>query len=313
MKVGIIGAGYVGSTTAFSLIMSSVAHKVILVDINKDKAMAEATDIVHAAPFANAGQVISGDYKDLGDCEVVIITAGANQKPGETRIDLLQKNIEIFAQIIPQIVQYAQNSILLIATNPVDIMTQVCSKLSGFARNRVIGSGTVLDTARFRSLLGSYLQLGVKSIHADVIGEHGDSEVLVWSNAEVGTLSLEEYAFLIDKPLDSTKKSEISNAVVNSAYKIIAAKSATYYGIAGALTHICRTIANNEHAILTVASCHEEVLGVKDVCLSLPSVVYKKGIHNVIIPKISEQENLLLKASAEKMADLSHQAFDLLF
>ena len=178
MQVGIIGAGSVGAATAFALIMRGVARKITLIDMNKDKAWAEATDIAHAAPFAYANKVKSGDYEDLCGCEVVIVTAGANQKPGETRTDLLGRNVKIFASVIPQIVKYAPETTLLIATNPVDVMTEVALKLSGFPKERVIGSGTVLDTARFRTDLGYHLGVSPKSIHANVLGEHGDSEVL---------------------------------------------------------------------------------------------------------------------------------------
>lgn len=305
MKIGIIGAGYVGSATAFSLIMTSVANKVILVDLNEKKAQAEAMDIAHAAPFASAGKIKAGNYTDLQGCEIVIITAGANQKPGETRLDLLSRNVKIFENIIPQVVANAPDSILLIATNPVDIMTKVALKLSGFAKTRVIGSGTVLDTARFRNLLGLYLGASTKSVHADVLGEHGDSEVLIWSSAEAGTLSLEEYAAQAGKELNEHIKSEITDGVVNAAYKIIDGKGATYYGIAGAITHICRAISNNEYAILTVSSEHDDVLGVNQVCMSLPTVINRQGVYRVIKPKISEKEEKLLRISAQKISDFS--------
>lgn len=182
MKVGIIGAGSVGSATAFALIMRGVARKVVLIDANEKKAQAEAMDIAHAAPFAYANKVKAGTYEDLKGAEVVIVTAGANQKPGETRIDLLGRNAKIFESIIPQVAKYAPDTILLITSNPADIMTEVAIKLSGFPRERVIGSGTVLDTSRFRTLLGYHLGVSPKSIHANVLGEHGDSEVLAWSN-----------------------------------------------------------------------------------------------------------------------------------
>ena len=312
MKVGIIGAGSVGSATAFSLITTGVAHKVVLIDMNEKKAQAEAMDIAHAAPFANAGKIKSGNYEDLQGCSVVIVTAGANQKPGETRIDLLGRNVAIFKGIIPQVAQYAPNSILLITANPADIMTEVAIKLSGFPRERVIGSGTVLDTARFRTLLAFYLGVSTKSVHADVLGEHGDSEVLVWSSAEAGTLSLEEYAAGVNKTLDADKKAEITDGVINAAYQIIEGKGATFYGIAGALTHICRAINNNEFAILTVSSHHDEVEGVKDVCLSLPTVINRHGVYHVITPRLSEKEHSLLKESAIKMKEYSDQAINMI-
>jgi L-lactate dehydrogenase len=308
MKVGIIGAGAVGSAAAFSLMMTGVAHKVILIDANRKKAEAEAMDIAHAAPFAGAGKIRAGDYKDLADSAVVIVTAGANQKPGETRIDLLGRNVKIFESIIPQIKEYAPNTILIITSNPADIMTEVALKLSGFPRERVIGSGTVLDTARFRTLLAFYLGVSTKSVHADVLGEHGDSEVLVWSNAEAGTLTLDEYAASIGKPLDEAKKAEIDDGVVRSAYKIIDGKGWTCYGIAGALTQICRAIGNNDYSILTVSSHHKNVEGVEDVCLSLPTVVNKQGVYHVITPNLSLAEHTKLQKSAQTIKDYSDKA-----
>jgi len=313
MKAGIIGAGAVGSATAFSLIMSGVAHNVVLVDINEKKAVAEAMDIAHAAPFnASAAKISAGGYADLRGCEVVIVTAGANQKEGETRIDLLERNVRIFAEVIPQIVQYAPDCILLITTNPADIMTEVALKLSGFPRQRVIGSGTVLDTARFRTLLADYFEVSTKSVHADVLGEHGDSEVLVWSSAEAGTLSLEEYAAGIGKNLDVEKKAQIDAGVVKAAYKIIEGKGATCYGIAGALTHICRAINNNDHSILTVSSHHDAVEGVENICLSLPTVINRSGVQHVIMPQLSAAEHEKLRHSAETMREFTTQALRVL-
>lgn len=308
MKIGIIGAGAVGSATAFSLMMTGVAHKIIMVDVNQKRAEAEAMDIAHAAPFAGAGKIKAGTYEDLADSDVVIVTAGANQKPGETRIDLLERNVKIFEAIIPQIKKYAPNTILIITSNPADIMTEVALKISGFPKHKVIGSGTVLDTARFRTLLAFYLGVSSKSVHADVLGEHGDSEVLVWSNAEAGTLSLDEYAQSINKPLDDAKKTEINENVIRSAYKIIDGKGWTCYGIAGALTQICRAIGNNDYSILTVSSHHENVEGVKNVCLSLPSVVNRQGIYHVITPNLSEAEHAKLQKSAQVMKEYSDKA-----
>ncbi len=308
MKVGIIGAGSVGAATAFALMMRGVARKITLIDVNKDRAWAEATDIAHAAPFAYANKVKSGDYKDLCGCEVVIVTAGANQKPGETRIDLLERNVKIFTNVIPQIVSNAPDCTLLIATNPVDIMTEVAYKLSGFPKERVIGSGTVLDTARFRTDLGFYLGISPKSLHANVLGEHGDSEVLCWSNGDGGTIPLVKLAETLNRPLTAAIKAQIDDDVRNAAYKIINGKNATFYGIAGALCRICQAITTNEYAILTVSSHHQEVAGIRDVCISMPTVVGKRGIHNVLYPELDEIENKALKDSVEKMKELSDKA-----
>lgn len=312
MKVGIIGAGSVGSAAAFSLIMTGVAHKVILIDSNTKKAEAEAMDIAHAAPFGGAGKVKAGTYEDLDKCGIVIVTAGASQRPGETRIDLLGRNVKIFESIIPQVKKYAPDAILIITSNPADIMTEVAIKLSGFPKERVIGSGTVLDTARFRTLLAYYLGVSAKSVHADVLGEHGDSEVTVWSNAEAGTLTLDEYAASIGKPLGADLKAKISDDVVNAAYKIIEGKGCTCYGIAGALTQICRAINNNDYSILTVSSHHDEAEGVKDVCVSLPTVVNRQGVYHVIKPHLSDEEHEKLQRSARTVKEYSDQAVKLL-
>ena len=310
MKVGIIGAGQVGSATAFALIMRGVARKVVLIDANQQRAEAEAMDIAHATPFAYANKVKAGTYSDLKGCEVVIVTAGANQKTGETRIDLLGRNVKIFENIIPQITQNAPDCILLIATNPVDIMTDVALKLSGFPKERVIGSGTILDTARFRTLLGYHLGISPKSVHANVLGEHGDSEVLIWSNGDGGTVQIEELARMTNKDLTPEVIAQIDDCVRNAAYKIIEGKGATYYGIAGGLCRICQAITTNEYAILTVSSLHDDIEGIKDVCLSMPSVIGKRGIHSVIYPRLSESEHRDVKFSAEKIKEHSDIALE---
>ena len=308
MKVGMVGAGSVGAATAFALMMRGVARKITLVDIDNKKAYAEATDIAHAAPFAYANKVKSGLYEDLCGCEIVIVTAGANQKKGESRTDLLERNVKIFSEIIPKVVENAPATTLLIATNPVDVMTEVALKISGFPSTRVIGSGTILDTARFRTDLGYYLGISPKSLHANVLGEHGDSEVLCWSNGDGGTIPLHKLAQMLDKPLTEDVKKRIDDDVRNAAYKIIEAKGATFYGIAGGLCRICQAISTNEYAILTVSTHHKEVFGVEDVCISMPTVIGKRGVHNVLYPELSEEETNDLKISIEKMKKLSEVA-----
>ncbi len=308
MQIGIIGAGSVGSATAFALMMHGVARKITLVDIDTQKAWAEAADIAHAAPFAYANKIKSGSYADLKDCSIIIITAGANQKKGETRIDLLAHNVKIFAEIVPQIVQNAPDAILLIATNPVDIMTYVALKLSGFAQEKVIGSGTLLDTARFRTDLGYHLGVSPKSVHAHVLGEHGDSEVLCWDSGDAGSIPLTTLADDLGCPLTAEVKARIDDDVRNAAYKIIAGKGATFYGIAGAVTRICQAISTNEYAILTVSALHDSLFGFNNVCISLPCVVGKRGIHQVLPPQLSSREQQLLIQSVEKMVDLCRQA-----
>lgn len=307
MKVGIIGVGAVGSATAFALVMRGVADEVVLIDSNQKKAEAEALDISHATTFAYASKIYAGNYTDLKNAQVVIITAGANQKPGETRIDLMARNTAILQSIIKPLVQNAPDALILMASNPVDIMTDLALKLSGLPKNRVFGSGTILDTSRFKTLLGEHLGLSSKSIHAYVLGEHGDSEVLIWSNGDAGTLSVEDLAKDLHRPLTPEVKAQIDDNVRNAAYKIIEGKGATYYGIAGGLCRICQAISANENAILTVSSFHEDVEGVKNVCVSLPSVINQNGVECVIYPHLSAEEHELLKISAQKMKDYSEQ------
>lgn len=308
MKIGIIGAGGVGSATAFALIMRGVARKIILIDQNRKKAEAEAEDIAHATPFAYANKIRTGDYTDLKGSEIVIITAGANQKPGQTRNDLLAVNVEIFKQIIPQVIKNAPDAILLIAANPVDVMTRVALELSGLPEERVFGSGTVLDTARLRTLLGYHLGVSPKSIHANVLGEHGDSEVIIWSNAIAGTIQIEQLASAIKKPLTPATKQSIEDDVRNAAYHIIEGKGSTTFGIAGALTRICQAVGSNEYAILNVSSHHKNIENVADICMSMPCIIGKRGIHSKLFPDFSSQEHNLLAHSAKTIKSFTTEA-----
>lgn len=312
MQIGIIGAGSVGASTAFALMMKGIARKITLVDVNEKKAVAEATDIAHAAPFADGNKIKAGSYSDLKDCNIIVITAGANQKAGETRTDLLERNVKIFAEIIPQISRYAAEALLIVATNPVDVMTYVTLKLSGLPTSHVIGSGTVLDTARFRTDLGYHLGVSPKSIHANVLGEHGDSEVLCWSNADAGTLPLTVLADNSGHPLTDEVKAKIDDDVRNAAYRIIDGKGTTCFGIAGAITRICQAVTSNEYAVLTVSSLHQEIAGINHVCLSLPSVIGKRGILRVLTPQLNPEEQELLFISADKIKKLMQQADALL-
>lgn len=308
MKVGIIGAGGVGSATAFALVMRGVARKVVLIDANEKRAQAEAQDIAHAAPFAYANKVKAGTYEDLTGAEVVIITAGANQKPGQTRLDLLETNVKIFESIIPQVVKAAPDCILLIAANPVDIMTSVALKLSGFPKERVFGSGTVLDTSRFRTLLGYHLGVSPQSVHANVLGEHGDSEVLIWSSAVAGTVQIEKLGRSIGKPFTPEIKAQIDDCVRNAAYHIIDGKGSTTYGIAGGLCRICQAVSNNEYAILTVSSFHEKAEDSENICISYPSIIGKWGIQGEIYPEFSADEHAALAKSAATVKEYTDQA-----
>lgn len=307
MKIGIIGTGFVGSASAFSLVLRGNVNDLVLIDINKNKAQAEALDILHATPFTHQCRIIDGEYEDLEGADIIIITAGVNQKPGESRLNLLERNAIVFKDIIANIIKFAADAIILVATNPVDVMTDFVIKESKLSPSRVFGSGTILDTSRFRTLLGEHLHLASKSIHAYVLGEHGDSEVLIWSTAKAGTMPVDDFAKASGNILSEEIKNEIDDNVRNAAYKIIAGKGATYYGIAGGIARICQAIADDENVLLTVSSLHKDVEGIKDVCLSLPTIINRSGIKQVIYPQLSLNEHNLLRQSAEKIKAYSEE------
>lgn len=298
MKVGVVGAGMVGSAAANALVLTGSVNEVVLIDRDSKRAVAEAEDILHATPFTSIVSVRAGNYDDLEAADVVIIAAGVSQKPGETRLELLDRNTAVFADIIKPCLKAAPDAILLIATNPVDVMTMVATRLSGLPSSRVIGSGTILDTARFRALLGQHLDVSPKSVHAYVLGEHGDSEVLCWSLSDVGSVTVETYARQIFRPLDEAAKARIDDGVRNAAYKIIGGKGATWYGIAGGLVRICRAIGGNEQSVLTVSMQGDEIENVGPVALSLPRVIGRPGVTGTIWPTLSREENAALTRSA---------------
>lgn len=313
MQIGIIGTGMVGSAISFSIATAGFTDKLILIDADKQRATAEAMDISHATPFSFGTLITSGDYSDLKNTDIIIITAGANQKPQETRLDLLSKNVAVFKQIIPPITKYAPNAILLIATNPVDIMTEVALKLSGFPKNRILGTGTVLDSARFRSILGHYLSISPKSIHANVIGEHGDSEVLLWAGAVAGTSNIEIIARQLHLNLDQKIRNRIDNEVRNAAYTIIRGKNATYYGIAAATQYIVKAISSDNHTILNISSHHDTYQNEPtDTCFSMPSVISKRGVETTLIPVMNEAEQEALLLSTAKLREYTKQASNIL-
>ena len=298
MKVGVIGCGFVGSTTAYAMALKGVANEIVLVDVNPDRAKAHAEDILHAIPFAQPARVWGGDYQQLKNAEVVILACGVGQKPGETRIQLLERNVEIFKTVIPQVLENAPETILLIATNPVDVITQVVTEISNLSPGRVIGSGTILDTARFRSLLGEHLGVAAMSIHANVLGEHGDSEVLVWSSAKIGGVPLLDFAAQTGRPLVDDIKSRIDDGVRHAAYRIIEGKGATYYGIGAGLAQIAKTIHNDQRRVLTVSSVTQDVKGFEGISLSLPRLVGAKGVLAELEPALSSDEQSALQKSA---------------
>jgi L-lactate dehydrogenase len=310
MKVGIVGAGMVGSAAGYALALRGTVSRIVLVDRNAALARAQAEDIAHAVPFASSVTVTAGDYDDLKGAGVVILAAGVSQKPGETRLELLSRNAEVFRSIVGSILAAAPDAILLVATNPVDIMTDIATRLSGLDRTRVIGSGTILDTARFRSLLGSHLGIAPQSVHAYVLGEHGDSEVLAWSAARAGSVPLRSFAAQVGAPLTDAVRALIDAGVRNAAYTIIEGKGATWYGIGAGLERIVRAIARDEQAVLSVCLLTREVEGIHDVALSVPRVVGAAGVSAALFPELDAEEHAALERSARLLKDTS-SAIDL--
>src|SRR5512138_769657 len=302
MKTGIVGSGFVGATAAYALVMRGVGRRLVLVDQNRARAESEADDILHAVPFAHPLEVTAGDYSDLAGCKVVVVSAGVGQKPGETRLELLGRNAQVFKQVIPNILQYAPQAILLIATNPVDVMTHLAARYAaefGVPSSRVIGSGTTLDTARFRSLIGRKLNVDSQHIHAYVLGEHGDSEVLPWSLVTVGGIPLEEFCTGREISICPDDYAVIDEQVRRAAYHIIAGKGATYYGIGSAIARIVEVILQDERSLLTVCTPMPDVAGVRDVTVSLPNLVGGEGIIQTFFPKLNDTEMAALQASAK--------------
>jgi L-lactate dehydrogenase len=306
MKIGIVGTGMVGSTAAYALVMRGVGSEIILVDKNRKRAQAEADDIFHAVPFSNPLRVRAGEYADLSDSQVVILAAGVAQKPGESRLLLLEKNSNIFRQLVPSILEYAPETVLVVATNPVDVMTSLAVRYAGelgVPSTRVLGSGTTLDTARFRALLGRHLGVDSRHVHGYVVGEHGDSEVLTWSLVTVGGMALVEFCRRQGITLDDAVRREIDHRVRDAAYQIIEGKGATYYGIGSALAHIVDAVLRDRRSILTVCTQEAEVLGVCDVTISLPHLVGGQGVLADFPLPLNKEEEAALQASARIVCD----------
>lgn len=302
MKIGVVGAGLVGSTAAYALLMRGIGREIVLLDANPARARAEADDIAHAAPFAHPITVSAGDYADLAGCRLVVIAAGVGQKPGETRLQLLSRNAEVFRQVIPNILRHAPQALLLVATNPVDVMTHIAAHFAaefGLPTRRVIGTGTTLDTARFRALLSKEVRIDPQHIHAYVLGEHGDSEVLAWSLVTVAGLPLDEFCRDSGIVLDAVKRGQIEQGVRRAAYSIIEGKGATYYGIGSAIARICEAIFRDQRALLTVCTPQGELLGVKDVTVSMPNLIGGEGIMLTLSQPLKEAEETALRKSAE--------------
>ncbi len=298
-RIAVVGTGNVGSTFAYALLLSGLASEIVLIDINRAKAEGEAMDLNHTEPFAHPTDIWAGDYPDCAGAAVTVIAAGVNQKPGETRLDLLKRNADIFHEVIPQIVRHNPDGLLLIATNPVDVLTYASLKFSQLPSARVIGSGTILDTARFRYLLSQHFGVDPRSVHAYIIGEHGDSEVPVWSLANIAGMPLREFPVAHGVGYDPVKMDEIFRLTRDAAYHIIKRKGATYYAVAAGLMRIVEAILRNQATVLSLSSLVQDYYGIRDVCLSLPTVVDRTGVARQLRLPLNADEQQGLRKSAE--------------
>ncbi len=301
MKVGIVGAGLVGATAGYALVMRGVGREIVLVDKNAARAQAEADDIRHAVPFAHPLEVRAGDYYDLAGCRVVLLCAGVGQKPGETRLQLLQRNAQVFHEIVPHVLDNAPDAVLVVASNPVDVMTHLAARFAarcGVPRGRVFGSGTTLDTARFRSLVGTHFGVDPHHVHAYVIGEHGDSEVLTWSSATIGGMPLDAFARLRGIQLSDSVCRAVDQTIRRAAYTIISGKGATHFGVGSALARIVDVILHDQRSILTVCCPADDIAGVPRVTVSLPRLVGGQGVLETFPLPLNLQEAAGLRESA---------------
>lgn len=300
-KVALIGCGFVGSASAFAIMQSGLFSEMVLIDANTDKAEGEALDIAHGLSYAKPMQIYAGKYEDISDAAIIVISAGANQKPGETRLDLVKKNISIFRSIMGELNRVKVEGILLIVANPVDILTAAAQKLSGLPENRVFGSGTVLDTARFKYLLGEHLDVDARNVHAFILGEHGDSEIAVWSSANISGIPVNEFCELKGHFDHENAMKEIADNVKNAAYEIIQKKQATYYGIAMSVRRICEAVIRDEKSILPVSRMIHGEYGLNGMALSLPAIVGKDGVEAAVPAKLSDEELAALRKSGETL------------
>ncbi|MBE3639684.1 L-lactate dehydrogenase [Mangrovicoccus algicola] len=303
MKIGIIGAGAVGATAAYAIALDGLVREIVLIDRDAALAAAHAEDISHAMPFGSATVIRAGGYDALAGAGLVILAAGAAQKPGESRLDLLARNAEVFRAILGEALAAAPEALLIVASNPVDVMTGIACRLTGLPPGRVIGSGTILDTARFRDLLARHLGVSARSVHGYVLGEHGDSEVLAWSSARVGSLTLEAAAAQLGRPLQDSHRAAIDEAVRRAAYRIIEGKGATWFGIGAGLARLVAAVVQDDRTVQSVSVMTPEIAGVQEVPLSLPRVVGAQGVLADLVPALSPPETRALAASARILKD----------
>lgn len=306
-KVAIIGCGNVGMRYAYALIMQGLARSIVITDMDSKRLEGEVMDLSHGAPYISPVEIIAGDYLQIQDSDLVVITAGKKQKPGQSRLELAKDNVEIYRQIIPQIVKYAPSAILLVVTNPVDVLSFAAYKFSSKPAHEVIGSGTVLDTARFRFLLAKHCKIDSRNAHAYILGEHGDSEFAVWSNAMIGGVLFKTYCPFCKNNHTGCNEGELEGIfteVKDSAYKIIERKGETSYGIGLSLVRITQAILHDENAVLPVSSLIDHYLGIRDVFLSLPAILNRNGVREILKLELSVQEEKQLKNSAEAIKEV---------
>ncbi len=302
-KVGLIGTGMVGASFAYSLMQHGMANELVLIDMDKARAEGEMMDLNHGLPFVRPMKIITGDYADLENADVIVITAGANQRPGESRLDLLKKNAGVFNDITPKVKAVNPDAILVIATNPVDLLTYITARLYGSEKGHVIGSGTLLDTARFRFMLGVHYGVDPRSVHAYIAGEHGDSELALWSLANIGGVRLPDFAGTNGQGYDRAALDRIFMQTRNAAYEIIQRKKATYYAIGLGLLTIVEAVLRDQHTVLTVSSLLDGQYGARDMALSVPTIVGRNGIEEVLDLPLSDQECQALERSAQTLKD----------
>lgn len=308
-KAAVIGCGFVGSASAFALMQSGLFSEMVLIDARREKAEGEALDISHGLPFAQPMRIYAGDYDDIGDAAIVILSAGVNQKPGETRLDLVRKNAAVFQSILPELLRRDFGGILLIVTNPVDILTCAALRLSGLPENRVFGSGTVLDTARMQYLLGEHLGVDPRNVHAFIIGEHGDSEIAAWSSANIEGVPLNDFCEMRGFYRHAEAMQHLAEEVRQSADRIIERKQATYFGIAMSVRRICAAIIRDEKSVLPVSWMQHGAYGLEGVALSMPAVIGKNGIEAAVPIRLDGREALALRDSAAKLEQVRDQVF----
>lgn len=302
-KVVIVGAGAVGSSFAYALAQQGLADEICLVDMNRDLAEGQVLDLAHGLPYYPPVQIYAGDKKDYADASIIVITAGAKQNPGETRLDLLQKNASIIKAIMDDIISEKSTAIVIVTTNPVDVLTYVAIKHSGWSASRIIGSGTVLDSARFRYLISQFCNVDVGNVHAYVLGEHGDSEVAAWSMTHVAGVQIDKYIESLGVKNWQAEKERITQTVRDSAYHIINYKGATYYGIGMALVRIVGIILQNQQSVLTISTLVDGEYGIKDVCLGVPCILGQAGVIKVIEAPLSQDEQIALEKSANTLKE----------